>query len=94
VWVILLPHTQQGTSAEHLHTPPTLVSFFIYMKISIGNKSQKKDIIKIIQINIENGYNVYSDENEYYVDVLTDGLTYRAPDAIFLTVNQSVKKVN
>jgi hypothetical protein len=57
------------------------------MKISIGSKSQKKDIIKIIQLNIQNGYNIYSDQNEYYVDVLTDGLTYRAPDAIFLSID-------
>jgi hypothetical protein len=64
------------------------------MKISIGSKSQKKDIIKIIQLNIQNGYNIYSDQNEYYVDVLTDVLTYRAPDAIFLSIDESVKKVN
>lgn len=64
------------------------------MKISIGTKKQKKEIIKIIQLNIQNGYNVYSDQNEYYVDVLTDGLTYKAKDAIFLSVDESIKKHN
>jgi hypothetical protein len=52
------------------------------MKISIGNKKDR-DIWLIIQTNIENGYAVFSDENEFYVDVLSDGNTFVAPDVEF-----------
>lgn len=60
------------------------VPFFIggIMKISIGNK-REKNIDEIIQTNVENGYSIYSDGEEFFVEVLTDGLVYITPDANF-----------
>lgn len=58
------------------------------MKISIGNKKDI-DIWLIIQKNIENGYAVYSDENEFYVDVLTDGNTFISSDIEFKSLENN-----
>jgi|LakMenEpi03Aug12_release.lakeMendotaPanAssembly.Ray.scaffolds.fasta_scaffold3390107_2 hypothetical protein len=52
------------------------------MKISIGS-STDKNIWDIVQSNIENGYTVYSDNRDYYVDVLSDDNVYRSEDAQF-----------
>ena len=52
------------------------------MKIPIGSVSDK-NIWEIVETNVENGMTVYSDEKEYYVDVLNDPPVYRSEDAIF-----------
>ena len=52
------------------------------MKISIGS-STDKNIWDVVQSNIENGYTVYSDNREYYVDVLSDANVYRSEDTQF-----------
>ena len=60
------------------------------MKISIGNKKEK-NIQEIIEKNIQNGYVVYTDDNEFFVDVLADGLTYVATD---IAVNEVLDELN
>lgn len=58
------------------------------MRISIGTKNDRRQIDYIIKQNIANGYNVFFDGQEYYIDVLTDGSVYRAPDIIELDKQQ------
>ena len=60
------------------------------MKISIGNKKEK-NIQEIIEKNIQNGYVVYTDDNEFFVDVLADGLTYVATD---IAINEVLDELN
>lgn len=60
------------------------------MKISIGNKKEK-NIQYVIERNIQNGYVVYTDDNEFFVDVLADGLTYVATD---IAVNEVLDELN
>jgi mannitol/fructose-specific phosphotransferase system IIA component (Ntr-type) len=60
------------------------------MKISIGNKKEK-NIQEIIEKNIQNGYVVYTDDNEFFVDVLADGPTYVATD---IAINEVLDELN
>jgi hypothetical protein len=62
------------------------------MKISIGNVKDK-NIKNIIEKNLNNGYSVYSDGKEYYVDVLVDGSSYRSIDCNFLYIPSGMYKI-
>lgn len=62
------------------------------MKISIGFVKDK-DISSILELNIENGYTIYSDGKEYYTDVLTDPSVYIAPDVSYMHIPSGMYKI-
>jgi hypothetical protein len=55
------------------------------MKISIGSVKDK-NILNVVEKNIDNGYVVYCDEKEYYVDVLNEPLVYVANDVVYQNI--------
>ena len=70
-----------------LLNPSTLASVpsFIFMKISIGS-TKDKNISSIVELNIKAGLTVYTDGNEYFIDVLDESKVYRSPDVMFASI--------
>ena len=62
------------------------------MKISIGS-IKDKNISDIIEKNLDNGYSIYSDGKEYYIDVLTDPPVYIAPDVSYMHIPSGMYKI-
>jgi len=79
---------RSGTSMP----PPHVGALFIYMKISIGNVKEKT-IQNIIEKNLSNGYAVYSDGKEYYIDVLNDSSVYISSDVSYIYIPSGLYKI-
>jgi len=62
------------------------------MKISIGNVKDK-NISSVLEQNVDNGYTIYSDGKEYYVDVLNEPFCYRSPDCVFIHIPSGMYKI-
>ena len=62
------------------------------MKISIGNVKDKS-ITDVIERNLDNGYTIYSDGKEYFIDVLIDGSVYIAPDVSYVHIPSGMYKI-
>ena len=62
------------------------------MKIFIGS-IKDKNIEEVIQQNIDNGYTIYFDNIDYYIDILTDKNSYTSPDCEYIKIPSGIYSI-
>lgn len=62
------------------------------MKISIGSLKDK-NIEEVIQQNIDNGYTIYFDDVDYYIEVLTHNNRYTSSDLVYAKIPSGIYSI-